>query len=1092
MLGVLFVSCNSNDNSLFVLQNPIRSGINHQNEIISSKELNVFKYRNFYNGGGVGIGDINNDGLSDVYFTINRGPNKLYLNKGDLKFEDISEKASVVGSKPWSTGVVMVDINADGWLDIYVCNAGLASGEEQNNELFVNQKDGTFIEMAEEFNLADSGITTHAAFFDYDLDGDLDVYLLNNSFIPVTSLGYNNRRELRDEQWQVEQPLKGGGDRLLRNDNMKFVDVSEEAGIYGSLIGFGLGVTIGDINQDGYVDIYVSNDFYERDYLYINQQDGTFKEEIMKYMNHLSHSSMGADMADINNDSKMEVFVTDMLPEEDQRLKETTEFEGFDVYRLKQSRDFHHQFMQNTLQLNNGNDTFSEISTSAGVESSDWSWGALLFDMDSDGYRDIFICNGIYHELTNQDFMNFFANEVVQKMIFTGKKEEVLDIINKMPTRPIQNYAYKNNQKLSFSNESENWGFDTLTFSNGAAYGDLDNDGDLDLVINNVNQPAMLYQNTAVDSGANFLKLKVNGSGQNTFSVGAKIYTYVGKEVIFSELIPTRGFQSSIDYVTTIGLGKNTSIDSLKVVWQSGKQIVLKNLNSNQLIELNEKDANHLNSITKEDSKKTLFTQKNIKVLPHIENNYVDYNKEVLAPRMLSREGPAIATGDVNRDGMDDFFIGNASGSAAQLMIQNKDGSFTSKGQSIFEEDKEYEDTAVILVDLDNDNDLDLFVGSGGNDASVSKNLLQDRIYLNDGKGNFKKTTGLLPSYFTNTSVIAPYDMDQDGDIDLFIGNRSETGIYGIDPTSVFLENTGESRFKDATGLKAYDASKLGMITDAEWIDMSGDDIKDLVLIGEWMSPVILENRTLYLEKVETNLTQFSGWWNTIISGDFNEDGKVDFVFGNKGTNSVYQGTSESPARMFINDYDQNGTLDQILTRQIENEDRPVHVRNELAAQISKIKKENLKYSEYAKKGIRDLFSKEIIDNSIIKTVNESKTILVINKGDYQFEMSTLPNEVQWNSVNSGIADDFNQDGKLDILLSGGEDNLKPQFAKLDAGFGELLIGDGQGDFEWIPYVRSGLKVKGTVRASKSLVVQDKKVIVFGINDDEAIFYVLR
>ena len=1080
------------EDTLFKLMDPDFTGVNLTNTIKSTNEFNVFKYRNFYNGGGVGLGDINNDGLLDIYITRNIKGNKLYLNRGNFQFEDITDKAAVGGKKPWSTGVVMVDINNDGFLDIYVCNAGIYSGDEQDNELFINNQDGTFTEQAKEYNLADSGITTHAAFFDYDKDGDLDVYILNNSFIPITTLAYNNKRVLRDKDWDVPPTLKGGGDRLLRNDNNHFTDVSEEAGIYGSLIGFGLGITLGDINQDGFIDIYVSNDFYERDYLYINQGDGTFIEDIQNQLNHISNSSMGADMADIDNDGYSELFVTDMLPEDDQRLKETTEFEGFNIYRLKQKKTFYHQFMQNTLQLNNQNGTFSEISAFAGVEATDWSWGALMFDMNNDGYRDIFVSNGIYHEITNQDFVNFFANEVVQNLVFTGKKEEVMNIINKMPVRQIQNHAFKNNKDLSFTDTSLDWGFDKTTFSNGAAYGDLDNDGDLDLVINNVNQPAMLYKNTANEKGSNYLQIQLKGNQKNTFAVGSKIKVYTGDKILFSELIPTRGFQSSVDFISTIGLGKVNQVDSIQVIWPNNSETLLKNIEVNQRISLSINQATTMpkQERAKENLPKTYFQSISTEWDKHSENNYVDYDKEVLVPRMLSREGPPVVTSDVNNDGLDDIFLGNATNAAAQLLIQTKEGKFISTNLPLWDEEKKYEDTKAVFVDIDNDNDLDLFVGSGGNDVTLSNTLYQDRIYVNDGTGTFSKSKNALPTYITNTSVIAPYDMDQDGDIDFFIGNRSITGIYGIDPTSIFLENQGDGTFKNSTNLKAYEASKLGMVTDAKWIELTGDEKKDLLVVGEWMAPTVFENKTMFLESKPTNLLNYPGWWNTIVEGDYNGDGQIDFILGNKGLNSVYIGSVESPSRMFINDFDRNGTFDQILTREVNGKDKPIHVRNELISQIPKVKKENTEFSTYATKGIRDLFSSEDISTAIVKEVKESKTRLFINKNNLKFEVKDLPKQIQWNSVNTGLVKDFNQDGNLDVLLAGGEDNLKPQFGKLDAGYGELLLGNGKGGFDWKSYAQSGLKLRGTVRSSSHLILNEKDAVIFGLNDQKAVLYV--
>ncbi len=1089
---ILLFSCNnsSNKNSLFELLDNQSTGINIINEIETTRDLHVFRYRNFYNGGGVSIGDVNNDGLADVYLTINRGPNKLYLNKGDFKFEDITESAGVAGTKQWSTGVVMVDINSDGFLDIYVCNAGIVSGDEQDNELFINNGDGTFTEEAESYNLADSGITTHAAFFDYDLDGDLDVYILNNSFIPITSLNYNDKRGLRDINWDVPSYLKGGGDKLLRNDNNFFTDVSEESGIYGSLIGFGLGVTLGDVDKDGYVDIYVSNDFYERDYLYMNQGDGTFNEEVQEMVSHLSHSSMGADMADLNNDGYVEIYVTDMLPEGDQRLKETTLFESFDTYRLKLGKEFYHQFMQNTLQFNNEGNSFSEISCFAGVEATDWSWGALLFDMDNDGYKDIFVCNGIYHELTNQDFMNFFANDVIQKMVLTGKKEEVENIVKQMPSRPIPNYAFQNNKNLKFTNQTTNWGFEKPTFSNGAAYGDLDNDGDLDLVINNVNEPIMVYKNKSSERGGNYVKIRLEGDEENINAIGAKVSVYYSNKHIYNELIPTKGFQSSVEYTLTVGLGDAEIVDSIEVVWpdQSRTLTYSPSINSLQFIQ----KENSITDQNPKEKRKTLFTTQNLPAKKHNEDNFVDYNYEQLVSKMISREGPAIAIADVDKNGLDDIYIGGSRGDISQLILQNKPGVFVNTEQSFLITTNPYEDTTAIFIDIDSDGDQDLVVGSGGNNPTLPNSLIQDRVYLNDGNGTFSYDSMALPNYISNTSVIAPHDFNGDGAIDLFIGNRSISGLYGVNPNSVLLQNNGNGVFENVTDLKAYDFNELGMITDAEWIDLSGDNQKELIIVGSWMSPVVYSFNGVYFEKKATALDKLNGWWDEILNGDFNNDGTIDIVLGNKGLNSVYTGTEEAPARMYINDFDDNGTLEQIHTRDFDGIDKPIHIKSELISQLTFLKKTNLKFSEYAKKDIYGLFSKEKVNESIIKEVNESRSVVALNSGNFDFSITPLPNEVQWNSVNTGIVDDFNNDGNLDLILAGGEDNLKPQFSKLDSGFASLLLGNGDGKFSFVPVKKSGLPLKGTVRSSVKINMKNHIGYLLGINNQNPIFYVLQ
>lgn len=1097
LICLIFVACTSKkedsikeeeSETLFTLLSPGKTGIDFVNEVENQKDFNIFKYRNFYNGGGVAIGDINNDGLADIYLTGNMEPNRLYLNKGDMTFEDISESAGIMGSKPWSTGVLMVDVNADGLLDIYVSNAGNLEGNNHDNDLYINNGDLTFTEKAHDYNLAKTGFTTHATFFDYDKDGDLDAYILNNSNIPVSSLGYAEQRKVRAQDWEgVPHIFRGVGDMLLENRDGTFVDVSEEAGIYGSLIGFGLGVMISDINKDLYPDIYVSNDFYERDYLYINNQDGTFTEDIKNWTSHLSLSAMGIDMADINNDGHADIFITDMLPEPEERVKSVMEFERYNVYKLKQSKDFYQQYIQNTLQLNNGNGSFSEVAYYSGVHATDWSWAGLMFDMDNDGLRDIFITNGMNHDLTDLDFVDFFANEIIQKMALTGRKESIDSIINKMPVRPQPNYAYRNNGDITFDNANKEWGFELPSMSNGAAYGDLDNDGDLDLVVNNVNMHAFVYENnTDSQKDHNYIKLKIEGTGKNPFAIGSTILLYYDDNIVLQELIPSRGFQSSMEYIQLIGLGESEKIDSLRVIWPDDRSLVMTDVAANQLLNLKHEEAKEIYTVPEEPERKTLIREiENTTLTAHEENSYNDFDYEGLIYKQLSQEGPAMAVADIDGDGNEDIFIGGAKGQPGTIYQHKGNGDLRPTGQVVLREDARYEDTAAAFFDADGDGDTDLMVGSGGNQVGDDKTY-RCRLYLNDGSGTFRRSAENIPSVFKNIAVIAPYDFDKDGDIDVLIGSRSVVGTYGVDPDHLFLENNGDGIFLDATERLAYDLKEAGMITHATWVDINGDEKNDLVTVSDWGTPIIYRNSGRRLARMETSLDSLYGWWNVVKAVDLDKDGDQDLILGNQGSNLHYRPDMERPMKMWVNDFDDNGTIEQIVTQHSNGKDYPIHQKRELTEQMVKLKKQNLKASDYSQRSVDELFPKEIFDNSIVKQSVVSESVIAINEGGGKFKIMALPGQVQLSCVCGITCTDINNDGHLDLILGGNNFEFKPQFSRLDANYGSVLLGDGQLGFEWQDYTTSGFFVRDEIKHLQPF--QDKNGNVFmiaAINDNK-------
>jgi hypothetical protein len=795
---------------------------------------------------------------------------------------------------------------------------------------------------------------------------------------------------------------------------------------------------------------------------------------------------MGLDMADINNDGLNDIFITDMMPEADQRTKSVMEFEGYDLFKLKQSMDFYQQYIQNTLQLNNGNQSFSEIAYFSGIAKTDWSWAGLMFDMDNDGYKDIYVTNGILHDLTNIDFIDFFNNEVIRKMALTGKKEEIISVIEKMPVVSVPNYAYRNNHDLTFQDATENWGLKIPSFSNGFAYADLDNDGDLDIVVNNVNMEAFVFRNNANEiTNNNYLRIKFIGSEKNKFAIGASVKLYYENKIIFQELMPSRGFQSSVGYIMAIGLGDVNMLDSIRVIWPDDKTQKLVNISANQFLALVHQDAKDVYEPLVEEIRSTLLQElTNNSLTAHQENFFNDFANEALIAKKLSQEGPALAIADVNGDGHDDVFVGGAKEQSAMLYFHQSKGRLSSSSQKAFELDARYEDTAAAFFDADGDGDQDLLVGSGGNEVQDRLHYIS-RLYLNNGKGQFEKSKEDLPIMKTNISLIAPYDFDADGDIDLFIGSRSVPGIYGIDPEHLFLINNGDGTFNNGTERVAYQIKSAGMVTDAIWVDVDADGVKDLLTVADWGVPVIYKNSGRGLTRMKSSLDSLYGWWNTIEAADLDQDGDMDLIIGNAGSNIPYKASVSNPMKLWINDFDDNGKIEQITTTHYDNGDYPIHMRKELTAELPQLKKENLMASEYAKKTVDELFPREVIKNTIIKSVNISETIIAVNEGEGKYSIIKLPNRVQFSCVNSIISTDIDNDGNLDLIMAGNNFEFKPQFSRLDANYGSVLLGDGKMSFEWQDYSKSGFFVQDEVKLLITFSDKDGNDYLFvAINDN--------
>jgi enediyne biosynthesis protein E4 len=1069
---------------LFQLLEPEKTGIDFVNEVEDGENFNILTYRNFYNGGGVAIGDINNDSLPDLYFTANQKKNRLYLNKGNFQFEDITEKAGVGGNMAWSTGVTMADVNGDGLLDIYVCNSGDVDGNNKKNELFINNGTLTFTEKAREYNLDNEGYSTHAAFFDYDQDGDLDCYILNNSF--------RNPAKIELYRKVREQPSPGGH-KLMRNDGNIFTDVTEQAGIYSSDIAFGLGVAVSDLNNDHLPDLYISNDFWERDYLYINKGNGKFSEELPSWINYCSTSSMGADIADINNDGSPEIFTTDMLPADNYRLQTTMAFDPYHLEDLKYRANYHYQITQNCLHLNNGSADFAEIALLTGVDATDWSWGALIFDFENDGNKDIYVSNGILRDLMSMDFLEFKANQVNAINKNGKQKTDYRKLISYMPTKPLQKYAFSNSGNLIFKNNAGSLGLSQLAYSNGAAYGDLDNDGDEDLVVNNINSKSFVYRNDANESSGNhFLKVRFIGSEKNPFGIGAEVRIKTKDTIRVLQNYNTRGFQSSIEPILLFGLGKTTSIDSVQVTWPDGKVQVIANVKPNQTITLKNVEA----SLVKNTSNvvvEPLFDEVGQKLIDgaaiHHEDRYNDFDNEILLIRMLSTEGPRLIRGDVNNDKLTDFILLGAAGDPDKLFVQRQNGSFHYQMTPAFNKKSgTFESTCGALLDYDKDGDLDLMIGSGGNEIEMNKMNFSVRAYNNDGHGKFSIAPSAVPPVIGNFSTLEAEDFDRDGDIDIFLGARNVPGNYGLPPRSYLLRND-QGKWSE---IAPPSLANVGMVTDASWTDIDADGDKDLVVVGDWMAITIFKNENGMFQNQST-IPNSNGWWNRIEAADLDNDGDPDFILGNWGLNTKFKASPQRSLTMYVNDFDNNGKSEFIINwyPPLDSIAYPFSTKPELTSQLPALKKQILRYEDYGNKTYDSLFSPEIRSRSLRYEVNYLQSaILWNNKGS--FELEALPLEAQLSPVFGIVADDIDADGKMDIWLGGNFYALKPQVGRHNASKGVYLKGSGGKSFTYISPRESGIKVEGEVRDAGTIQINGSKRLIVGRNNARVLLFEKR
>ncbi|MFN3841501.1 MAG: VCBS repeat-containing protein [Cyclobacteriaceae bacterium] len=1082
----------------FVLLPPATTGIDFTNRLTFTEAFNCYTYRNFYNGAGVAIGDVNNDGLPDIYFSGNQVDNKLYLNKGNFQFEDITDKAGVACSNVWSTGVSFADVNADGWLDIFVCKSGPPLGGNRYNELFINNGDLTFTEQAAAWGVADEGLSIHAVFFDYDKDGDLDFYLLNNSNRPVGIFDLNiGQRNIRD-------PF--GGNKLYRNDGNRFTDVSEQAGIYGSAIGFGLGVTVADVNQDGWQDIFVSNDFFERDYLYINNQNGTFTEMLEECINEISMGSMGADIADLNNDGFPEIYVTEMLPEQLARRKSTALFEDWNKYEANLNNGYFRQFSRNVLQMNNGpvpglpsRVSFSEIGRFAGVAATDWSWGALIFDYDNDGLKDLFVANGIPRDLTDQDYITFEAAEILRQ--FNPARDSLLltKLIGLIPSTPVPNYLFQNKGNFQFANVAGASDIGKPGFSNGAAYGDLDNDGDLDLVVNNIDDVAWLFKNLSRETAAersNFLMLELNGAARNTKSFGAKAVAYYAGMSVYAEHSPVKGYMSSIDQRLHFGLGNKTKADSVVVWWPGGGKTILRDVMANQFLSLEEpKHARPCSAATVTNHSASFFAEINFPTIDfkHQGNSFNDFNRDPLLLEMMSNEGQKLVVLDFDNNGLEDILIGGSTGYATHVWLQQENGVF--KKRFPFEEEPFSETSDIVVDDLTGDGLPDVYLACGGNQFSRQSPQYRDKLYVNQGNNKYAEAAKIIRGgdRFESTAFALALDFDQDGITDLITGSRHIPFQYGLPADACLLKGKGQGIFEDATERLAPGFKKLGLLRSGVLFDFDRDGDEDIAITGEWMGLSFFENKNgVYtLASQQLGLENSAGLWNILTVADVNNDGFPDLIAGNQGLNSLYEASQRQPLTMYVSDFDGNGNLEQIICQHNEGQDYPLAMWSTLVKQLPSLKKKFQRNQDYKDKSIQEIFEGKALNHVVKHRVTELSSMVYLNDKGKQFIPKPLPWQAQLTKIYSIHCMDVNGDGFIDILLAGNQHKAKPEVGILSASYGTLLLGNGDGNFTYVQPAQSGIFVNGEVRDIAQIQINQETYVIFLINNQSLKFFKL-